>query len=75
MRDGVPFFVPPWQIDPHQTPRRPVLSLPKGTTGTADPGPCSGSGLGNPHRHHRAPTPGTGGHEPLDFGRIAYPIP
>ncbi|NQX29027.1 HNH endonuclease [Microbacteriaceae bacterium VKM Ac-2854] len=22
MRDGIPYFVPPWQIDPHQTPRR-----------------------------------------------------
>ncbi|NQX28720.1 DUF222 domain-containing protein [Microbacteriaceae bacterium VKM Ac-2854] len=22
MRDDIPFFVPPWQIDPHQTPRR-----------------------------------------------------
>ncbi|NQX26289.1 hypothetical protein HQQ81_02860 [Microbacteriaceae bacterium VKM Ac-2854] len=65
MRDGIPYFVPPWQIDPHPTPRRPVLSLPKGTTGTVAPGPSNGSGPANPHHRPAEPIPETRGHDPF----------
>ncbi|NQX28909.1 HNH endonuclease [Microbacteriaceae bacterium VKM Ac-2854] len=73
MRDGIPYFVPPWQIDPHQTPRRPVLSLPKGTVGTADPERSNGSGPGNPHHPRADPTSETRGHDPVGQTYCAPP--